>query len=429
MALSDRRFWGWFFVFLLFVIGCLLFWLWRQRQASGGPERALRLLEKRYWPDFRDDLSLDSLKKSLDRNLAFLAARKAGEKVTYGPVTYTYGELFAAQQRLRHFLDRADIGEVGSFLRENFVVYEAGADFTQQKKILVTGYYVPLLRGSQQPDERYRYPLYHPPADLVRVSLAEYHLSDILRRRSFLWRWLLRLDGEPDFPSLVGRLTPAKRVIPYYTRREIDEQHVLTGKKLEIFWLDNDCDRFFLHIQGSGRVVLPDGQMVTVGYAATNGRPYRSIGGWLIRHGYLEKDEVTLPVIRKFLQQHPEMRSTVFNRNPSYVFFRRLAGQDVLGCWAIPLTAGRSIATDRRLFPGGALAYLVSEKPVFDPGNKVIKWKPFGRLVFNQDTGGAIRGNRRVDLFCGVGEEAEQMAGVMKQPGRLFFLAPKKTKE
>ncbi len=423
----ERRYRAWFLVFVLFLGGSLGFWGWRQHQAAVSPSLALRELEKRYWPSFSDDLSRESLKKALDRNLAFLAARPPAATVAYGRTRYAWGEIFAAQQRLRRFLDQSSgSAELARYLRENFVVYEAGGNYTQRKKILVTGYYVPLLSGSRQPDNRYRYPLYRPPADLVRVSLAEYHLADRWRRRSRFWRWFLRLVGDPEFPPLVGRLTASRQVVPYYTRKEIDEQGVLAGKKLEIIWLDDPVERFFLHIQGSGQVMLPGGGMVTVGYAAANGQPYRSIGSWLIRHGYLQREDVTMPAIRTFLRQHPQLQSRVFNSNPSYVFFRFLEGGEVLGCWAIPLTAGRSIATDRRLFPGAALAYLASEKPVFNPDGSVASWLPFGRLVFNQDTGGAIRGSRRVDLFCGAGEEAEKMAGVMKQPGRLFFLAPKK---
>ncbi|MCD6151712.1 MAG: MltA domain-containing protein, partial [Deltaproteobacteria bacterium] len=195
--------------------------------------------------------------------------------------------------------------------------------------------------------------------------------------------------------------------------------------QLELVWLDDDIERFFLHIQGSGRIILDEGDDMMVGYAAANGHPYRSIGAWLIRQGYMEREAVTMPAIRKFIQDHPEKAADIFTANPSYVFFRQLPNQDPLGCWQIPLTAGRSIATDKSLFPAGGLAFLLTEIPSFSADGSIISWQSSGRLVLNQDTGGAIKGSRRVDLFCGTGKEAAQMAGVMKQPGRLFFLAPK----
>ena len=132
-----------------------------------------------------------------------------------------------------------------------------------------------------------------------------------------------------------------------------------------------------------------------------------------------------MPAIRGWLKAHPDRVEEVFKVNPSYVFFRKLKTPEALGCYQVPVTSGRSIATDRKVFPGGALALLATEKPLFSQAGELLEWRKFQRLVLNQDTGGAIKGPHRVDLYCGDDEAAELMAGVMKQPGRLFILMPK----
>jgi membrane-bound lytic murein transglycosylase A len=309
----------------------------------------------------------------------------------------------------------------------HFSVFEAGvAGFQQQGKILVTGYYVPVLHGSRHKSQRFCWPLYKRPDDLVSISLTEFGFWKRWKNSSILLHWLMNLGGLRALPTRVfGRLTTDHKVISYFSREEIDYEEALSGRQLELVWLDDDIDRFFLHIQGSGRIILDGGGEIMVGYAAANGHPYHSIGVWLIRQGYMEREAVTMPSIRKFIQDHPERAAEIFTVNPSYVFFRELPNRGPLGCWQIPLTGGRSIATDKSLFPAGGLAYLLTEIPEFSTDGSVASWHPSGRLVLNQDTGGAINGSSRVDLFCGAGKQAEQIAGVMKQPGRLFFLAPK----
>jgi membrane-bound lytic murein transglycosylase A len=171
-------------------------------------------------------------------------------------------------------------------------------------------------------------------------------------------------------------------------------------------------------------VRLDDGALVRVNYAAANGRPYRSIGKLLIDRGEVSREEMSMQRIRSYLDDHPEQLEEILSHNPSYVFFR-IAERGPLGNISVPLTGGRSIATDSRLFPKGALAFIVSEKPVIDEKGKILRWEPFSRFVVNQDTGGAIRGPARVDLFWGEGKIAEIAAGHMKQMGKLFFLVKK----
>jgi membrane-bound lytic murein transglycosylase A len=178
-----------------------------------------------------------------------------------------------------------------------------------------------------------------------------------------------------------------------------------------------------MEVEGSGTLRFPDGREMRVGPAATNGRPYRSIGRLLIDEGRLTEDSVSMHAIRSWLQQNPAERARVLRHNQSVVFFRRLEGPP-LGSLGVPLTPARSIATDARLFPPGALAYVRTERPVRLSDGRVA-WGPVSRFVLNQDTGGAIRGPGRVDVFWGRGSDAELAASEMKQLGDLYFLVPK----
>ena len=423
----HRLLWFAVFVLLAAIVSLAMGWLsWQKFQASSDPSRALTLIEKKSQPVFADDLSLDSLGRALDRNLEFLAGREPEMIIHFGPESFTVRQMLKSQQQLRQFIDKpVSISALDQYLQRHFSVFEAGAG-TQSGKVLVTGYYVPVLHGSRHQSSRFCWPLYKRPDDLVSISLAEFGFWKCWQNSSILLRWLMNLGGLRALPTRVfGRLTADRKVIPYFSREEIDYEKALDGQQLELVWLDDDIERFFLHIQGSGRIILDEGDDMMVGYAAANGHPYRSIGAWLIRQGYMEREAVTMPAIRKFIQDHPEKAADIFTANPSYVFFRQLPNHDPLGCWQIPLTAGRSIATDKSLFPAGGLAFLLTEIPSFSADGSIISWQSSGRLVLNQDTGGAIKGSRRVDLFCGTGKAAAQVAGVMKQPGRLFFLAPK----
>ncbi len=427
-GLINRHRWLWLIAFALLVavISLVMGWFsWQKYQASSDFSRALTLITEKSQPVFADDLSLDSLKQALDRNLEFLAGRKPEMMIHFGPESFTARQMLKSQQQLRRFIDKPVSASVlDQYLQRHFSVFKTGAD-SQQGKVLVTGYYVPVLHGSRHQSPRFCWPLYRRPDDLVSVSLAEFGFWKRWQNSSMLVRWLMHFGGVNVLPTRVfGRLTTDRKVISYFSREEIDYKEALAGRQLELVWLDDDIERFFLHIQGSGQIILAEGGDMMVGYAAANGQPYRSIGAWLIRQGYMERKVVTMPSIRKFIQDHPEKAADIFTANPSYVFFRQLPNQEPLGCWQIPLTAGRSIATDKSLFPAGGLAWLSTEIPEFS-GDGVASWRPSCRLVLNQDTGGAIQGSRRVDLFCGAGKEAEQMAGVMNQPGRLFFLAPR----
>jgi membrane-bound lytic murein transglycosylase A len=189
--------------------------------------------------------------------------------------------------------------------------------------------------------------------------------------------------------------------------------------------VNDPIELFFLHIQGSGKVRLQDGKYMQVSYAQSNGHPNRMIGRYLLDKGKLSSKELTHKSIKKYLKEHPEEISDIFNYNESYVFFRSVSDGPE-GALGLTLTAGRSIATDLDLFPRGALAFIRLRKPVFDKEGNIKTWESFSRFVLNQDTGGLIKGPGRVDLFCGTGPDAEMLAGSLKERGELLFLVKKK---
>jgi membrane-bound lytic murein transglycosylase A len=263
---------------------------------------------------------------------------------------------------------------------------------------LITGYYQPELNGSLTRSDRYRYPLYMRPDDLVTVELASLYPE---------------LGGR----RLRGRMVGSK-LLPYYSRSEIDIiDSPLNGK--ELLWVDDIVDLFFLQIQGSGVIRLENGQILQVGYADQNGQPYQSIGRILIERGELTADKASMQGIKEWGRRNPEKLRELLNSNPSYVFFRELPGDlaGPPGALGVPVTGGRSLAVDPRYIPLGAPVFLATTYPNSS--------KPLNRLMFAQDTGGAIKGAVRADFFWGTGFEAGRQAGGMKQQGRMWVLMPK----
>jgi membrane-bound lytic murein transglycosylase A len=267
---------------------------------------------------------------------------------------------------------------------------------------LFTGYYEPVLYGSRSREPPYVLPLYRPPDDLLRIDLGRFNPQ---------------LAGF----AIYGRITDGQ-FVPYYSRAEIDHG-ALAGRGLELLWVDNPIDRFFLQIQGSGQVRLDDGSVVRVGYASQNGQPYHAIGRDLIEIGALNPDAVSLQSIRAWLLAHPQDAATIMARNRSYIFFQEhpeLSPEDgPLGTQGVPLTAGRSLAVDLRYIPLGAPVWLDTTAP-WPEGEG-----PLRRLLIAQDTGGAIRGIVRGDVFWGTGERAGTIAGWMKSRGRYALLLPR----
>jgi membrane-bound lytic murein transglycosylase A len=307
-------------------------------------------------------------------------------------------------QLLRYGLTR----EFFQYVRENYRFYRSAV----KNEVLFTGYYEADLRGSLTPSEIYCYPLYRTPGDLYRVDLSSF---------SFFQKY----KGLPR--TLRGRLSADHAnltIVPYYTREEIDYRQKLAGTGLEIVWIDDPIDVFFLHIQGSGIVTLDNGETLRVNYDESNGHAYYAIGKWLVQQEILTRENVSMQSIREYLEKHPDKMEEIFITNPSYVFFR-VTDEGPIGAIGVPVTAFRSIATDGYLFPKGALCYVETQLPVFDERDKITGWQAYSGFVLNQDTGGAIRGPGRVDLFTGYGKKSKLIAGHMKQFGTFYFLIKK----
>jgi membrane-bound lytic murein transglycosylase A len=375
------------------------------------PETPILLQERNFPPCLIDDGDRQSLMKALERSLAYLESIRSTRNPP-SPFLSPAGDFFS-RERVRHtlnllreiFLSTSTEGEMTQKVRENFVPVE----FTQKKanpSILLSGYYEPVLEGSLEPGGEYQYPIYRRPDDLIAVPSEE-------------------IPGNASITERMVRLQDGSAV-PYYSRREIDSEGVLRGKGLELAWLKDPWDCFVLHIQGSGQIRLADGRTMKVGFAASNGRPYRSIGKYLVDRGFLSENAVTMERIREFLQENPDRAEEIYRVNERYVFFRPLSEPEgPMGALGVPLTPGRSIATDLTVFPPGAPAYLFSRQPVLDEEGRIAGWKPLLRIVFNQDTGAAMRGPWRVDLFLGSGDKAGMAAGEMKEEGRIYFLLAK----
>ena len=269
---------------------------------------------------------------------------------------------------------------------------------------LLTGYYEPVLEGSRTPTEHFSTPIYKRPSDLVN------------------------LVHEAQRGAKADQLTHARKTAkgtePYSTRAEI-EAGALTGKNLELMYLADPVDTFFMHIQGSGRIRLTDGTTVRVHYDGKNGHPYTSIGRYLIDKGILAADKMSLGALRRWLRADPARGRDVMHQNASFVFFRELAGDEAsgpLGVLSIPLVAGRSLAVDAGVHAIGMPVYVSA--PMLTHASETTKKDGFHRLMVAHDVGSAIRGPERGDIYFGSGDAAGRLAGVTKHPGNFFVLLP-----
>lgn len=285
-----------------------------------------------------------------------------------------------------------------NFFATSFEPWRVLSAATESPTGIVTGYYEPLLQGSRTRTARYRYPLYSPPQDLITVDLSALH-PDLKHRR------------------LRGRLE-GNRLVPYFNRADIEGKDTpLRG--LELVWVDNAVESFFLQIQGSGQIQFENGERMRVGYADQNGHPFRGIGNLLVRRGEMKLAQTSMQGIKEWAKRNPKKVQDFLNANPSYVFFRELPADlpGPLGALGVPLTPERSVAIDPRVVPLGAPVFLATTFP----GTT----RPLNRLMMAQDTGGAIAGAARADFFWGFGDAAGELAGRMKQNGNMWILLPK----
>lgn len=366
-----------------------------EAKAPPPPPDALTLTAVGYGdlPGWADDRTADAL-PALARSCARLKSLPPDRPVGPNGIGGTIADWQQPCARLAE-VAAGDQTAARSFLQSWFTPYAAGNNGNRQG--LFTGYYEVELEGSRTSGPDYPVPLYKRPSDLVSVDLGE-----------FAERW----KGE----RIAGRVQDG-RLKPFEDRAAI-EAGALRGKVAELVWLKDPIAAFFLHIQGSGRVRLPDGAEMRVGYAAQNGHKYVAIGKELIDRGALKREEVSLQTIRDWLRANPAEAQALMNRNPSYVFFQELKGDGPNGAQGVALTPERSLAVDAKFLPYGVPVWLDAEDPV-ESGRRLR------RLLIAQDTGGAIRGPVRGDVFWGHGAEAERKAGVMKSAGSYYLLLPK----
>jgi membrane-bound lytic murein transglycosylase A len=367
------------------------------------PEEALRQV-RLFFPKFRDDMESDSLILAIRRNLEYLNRLPPEAVFRYGPHEFTCQQVRESQEVFLNLLSEGlDADQLSREVRKKFRVYRATGR-VGDRRVLFTGYYEPIYEGSLVRDETFRYPLYRQPDDLIKIDLSLF--SEKFRGENIV----ARIEG--------------KKVLPYYSRYQIEVERVLRGKNLEIAWLKDPLDVAFLHIQGSGRLRLSNQKDLLVNYQASNGRPYRSIGRYMIEKGFLAREEMSMQAIRRYLAENPGVLEEVLNYNPSYVFFRRVENGP-LGSLGVLLTPGRSVALDAKLFPKGALGFITCQKPLVNDQGDIIEWTKFSRFVLNQDSGSAIKGAGRVDIFWGSGPYAELAAGHLKHNGDLYILIKK----
>ncbi|MGD2088115.1 MAG: murein transglycosylase A [Candidatus Aminicenantes bacterium] len=397
------------------VVGVVYFLLFSPKKpVEWTREKVLHLVPA---PEISDAADVESLVRAIDYSLTYFdrIEKETGTEcpqstmVSFGkeqvPAVHIKESLLDFKAQLKRYgLTR----EFFQYVSQNYRFYQSAA----QEEVLFTGYFEADLKGSLAPSEVYRYPLYRRPGDLYRVDLSSFSLQGIIKYK-----------GLPR--TLRGRLSADNRtIVPYYTREEIDCRQKLAGNDLEIVWIDDPIDVFFLHIQGSGMVTLDNGETLRVNYDESNGHPYYAIGRYLVQQEILTLENVSMQSIREYLEKHPEKMEEIFITNPSYVFFR-VVDDGPMGAIGVPVTAFRSIATDGYLFPKGALCYVETQLPVFDNRDRITGWQAYSGFVLNQDTGGAICGPGRVDLFTGYGKKSKLIAGHLKQYGTFYFLIKK----
>lgn len=289
-----------------------------------------------------------------------------------------------------------------SELDNKFALYESK---NEKESALITGYYAPVLKGSFVKTERFNAPIYPVPKDMITVDLKKFPTANSVR-------------------DIVGKVE-ANSLVPYYTREQIEKGAL---KEKPIMYLDNKVELFLLGVQGSGIVEI-EGKKYYVGYAGKNGRPYTSIGKVILEEGLIESSKLNMQTIKKLLNSDEKLRDRILNKNESYVFFKINKKEGIFGNINLPLTSKESVAMDSELIPRGALCYIKTEIPKKLNGYEVVDKKerePFEKFFMIQDTGGAIRGGGRVDVYFGEGDEGLFYAGQTASKGEVYLLVAKK---
>ncbi len=381
-----------FFILILTVISC-----------KTVPEPELQLLSKDEVQAFswEDDLDVESLSQAIRQSIRYYRSIPEFSEFDYMDTRYSPREMEASLNLFLEIIQTYQGEQRIAEIQKKFLFFESK---NSNNSAFFTGYYEPILSGRLNPNDEFPTPLYATPADLLSADLG-----------AFSEKW----EGRRIFGKIKGH-----QFIPYDSREQIVYQHSLQERVDPLVYVENDIELFFLQIQGSGLVQLPDGHLKRVNYAAQNGHPYRAIGRLLIEEDKVPREKMSMQAIKDYLYNNPEEVRRILNYNPSYTFFREVE-EGPLGYMEVPLTAGRSIAMDRKLIPRGGLVYVTTQIPLFE-NDEIIGLKPFTRFMLTQDTGGAIRGHGRGDIFWGHGQIAELTAGHMQHSGRVFLLIARK---
>lgn len=368
------------------------------------PHPVMNRLSKEQFPDFSDQGDLDALARSIDQSLVYLRKLPPERRVAFGPDEYSVAHLIDSLAAFSRIIaQRPGMDQLNRQLRERFVVYQAAGN-DSDRNVLFTGYYEPLLEGSRQRTTDFSIPIYSRPDDLMEIDLSPFAQD---------------LKGRRIIAKQAGRT-----IVPYPERSQIRNTDGFDQLARPLAWVKDEVDLFNLMIQGSGKVRLQDGNLLEIQFDVSNGRPYRSVGRLLIDEGKISRRKMSMQAIRDYLKAHPQEIDRILNHNPRYIFFHQIQ-KGPMGALAVPLTAKRSIAVDRSIFPSAALAFVHLPLPRVDERGIITRWEPSGGFVLAQDSGSAIKGPGRVDLFWGHGPAAEVAAGHLKHKGQLYFLVLK----
>jgi membrane-bound lytic murein transglycosylase A len=344
-----------------------------------------------------DDMSRASLKEAIHKQLSVMKHADLTRRVRIGPRRVTRQHLVDTLHAFRDLLEQ-DISdeEFNRRLNEQFEMITAGYH-RAGRPVVFTGYYTPIIPARREKTKDFVFPLYQKPEwypeARAKLNPSGYHLTQV-RDRTLL------------------------------TREDIDGDQALSNQQLELAWLKDDLERYFLHIQGSGYLAFPDGTLQTVQYMGSNHFPYHSVGKQMLKDGVIKTAQGSMQGMKQYFRDHPENIDKYLFRNNRYIFFQ-MSSSSPRGSGGAELVAGRSIATDKSLYPAGGLVHISVEKPILNDELEITGWQKMSRFVIDQDTGSAIKGPGRVDLYFGIGEPAGAAAGHYKRTGHMTYLLKK----